>query len=444
MMPALVAIWRQPIVERRARGSLALSWVLLALCAAGALVLNSASAHRHALFAVVTGIPMAMLLVMWWVYLCSSVLVQCHPAALQLVPQLRTRARTALALAWLAIVAIMTLLAGIPSGYAPQVALVTALVLFETSYIGTARGLLLGVALIVLSNPGPGIKQWLSAIIAAPAALPVAAVLVLLDGVFALRRFECALGTAPAILPALARRPRSPGASRAAWFARGPDAQPAFLRPLGRSWFSLQLAPVTAAVPLCACMRFWSEFKGHDVHAALAGGRLLLGVAVFVVLAGQVYMESQRFSSARTEQALLMLTPAAPGRAALNRLLARLLLRGFLRAWLILWGLAMVTQALLGAQLPELARLSAVWAAALPLLAVPMRDFASARPLHGVPAAVLVAFLVVAGMVAVDGNGGAGRWVVIAAAGISLGLGAACWRWQVMLAAPPALPAGRM
>ena len=109
------AIWRQPLAERRAIGNLGLTWCLLALFLLGTLSLALPIPQRGLLFASLTGVPIAMLLVMWWIYLCANVATQCHRAALQLVPGLTAQVQRALVVAWLAIVAIMTLLAGVPT-----------------------------------------------------------------------------------------------------------------------------------------------------------------------------------------------------------------------------------------------------------------------------------------------------------------------------------------
>jgi hypothetical protein len=450
MMAPLFAIWRQPVAERRAGGSLGLTWCLLALFLLGTLSLGIASPHRTLLFAFFTSVPMGMLLLMWWIYLCANVAAQCHPAALQLVPRLRAHAIRAVVVAWLAIVAIMTLLGGVTTGHAGQVAIVTALVLIEAGVMGSfARYALLAALFWILPHARPEVGQWLIGFMATPAGLLAGTLLVLLDGAAALRRLQRmhSVGPgkpgAPAIL-AVQQRPRGPGGRRAAWFDPALDPQPAFLHPLGRSWFSLHLFSIMMVALLCAGLRLWTTGQGQDLHAAVAGQRSVLAIAMFGVLAIIVYQEGRRFASARTEQALLCLTPAAPGPGAMNGILARGMLAGYTRSWLILGVLTLLALAALGAQAPELARLAAVWALALPLCAWPMRDIARHADPSGAAGAVPVAVLGGAGVAAINGHGAAGWWLALAGFGIAAGLALARWRWQAMLAAAPALPAGRI
>lgn len=368
-LASTLAIWRQPVAERRAQGNLGLTWCLLALFVLGTLSLLTPSPQRYVLFAMFTGIPMSMLLIMWWIYLCANVAHQCHPAALQLVPDLGRQVQRAVVLAWLAIVAIMTLLAGVPSGHAGVVAVVTALVLIEAGVMGNwIRYAVIGATWWALAHASPAVTESLRWFIATPSALLVGTVLVLLDGAMALRRLG--RGNAPVLarrnaLAALQER-KGPGGRLAGWPEWGADSQPVWLQPLGRSWFSLHLFTIVVVVLLCAWLRFWATWKGHsDVHEFLAGYRAVLGLAACGVLACILYQEAHRFTRARTEQALLFLTPAAPVRSAIDGLLARAWLTGFVRSWLILWALTLLALVSLGAHWSELAKFSGGWLLAL-------------------------------------------------------------------------------
>ena len=189
MFTPMWAIWRQPLAERRAIGNLGLTWCLLALFLLGTLSLTLPIPQRGVLFAFLTGVPMGMLLLMWWIYLCASVATQCHPAALRLVPGLGAEAQRALFVAWLAIVAIMTLLAGVPTGHPGLVAFVTALVLIEGGVMGSFfRYAAIAATWWALSHAGQDTTDWLRWFIDTRAAMVAGAMLVLADGAVALHR----------------------------------------------------------------------------------------------------------------------------------------------------------------------------------------------------------------------------------------------------------------
>lgn len=442
-MTATLAIWRQPVAERRAAGSLWLTWFLLALCVLGATSAALDTPKARFLFAFLTTVPMGMLSMMWWYYLCLNVKAQCHPAALQLVPALRGRLVRAVVLAWLAIVAVITLLAGVPTGYPLQVAIVTALVLIETSFAGAWRSVVLWIVCMALPQLLPTLGAWLAGFLATPAGLAAGVLLVLVDGAAALRR----LGRVQAAVPVettLQARMRGPGGRPAGWLDRAVDAQPAFLQPLGRSWFGPHWSTIAWVAVACAALRIWATAKGPAASDFLTVQRTLLAVAMPFLLALFVYREAQRFAKARTEQALLSLTPGAPDRGAVNRLLAGLLLRGFARSWLILGILMLAALAFLGGSLPGLARMCAVWLATLPLVTVALRDFASARGAPGLAATPLMTLLVLTSGIGTNGMGAPGAWLALAAGGVGAALLLVRWRWTLMVAAAPALPAGRV
>jgi hypothetical protein len=290
----------------------------------------------------------------------------------------------------------------------------------------------------------PTLGTWLGGFLATPAGLAAGVLLVLVDGAAALRR----LGRLHAPVPAAtAHRARlqGPGGRPTAWRDRAVDTQPAFLQPLGRSWFGPHWSTIASVVVACAALRLWAAFKAPAAASDfLIWSRTLLAVLMPFFLALFVYREAQRFATARTEQGLLRLTPGAPDQAIMNRVLARLLLRGFVRSWLVLGLLLLAALAVLGAPAAGLARMCAVWLATLPLVTVAMRDFAHASGSPGLLATPLMTFLIWAGAVGSNGAGAPEAWLGVAAAGLVSALVLARWRWHVMLAAAPALPAGRV
>ena len=443
MMATTLTIWRQPVAQRRAAGSLWLTWFLLVLGVLGTATAAIDSPRAHLLFVTCTGVPIGMLLIMWWLFLCGNVKTQCHPAALQLVPALRARMVRAMGLAWLAIVAIMTLLVGVPLGLPVQVALFMALLLIEMSFAGTWRSIVLWTGAAVLPQVLPTAGPWLAGAVVTPAGLAAASVLVLVDGAAALRRLPgggvATAGWNPGAAAWLGAGGCPPG-----WFDRAADPQPAFLQPLGRSWFGAHWTTIIVVTAACSGLRIWATLKGPAALDFLHFQRTVVAAAMPCLLALFVYREAQRFAKARTEQALLALTPGAPGSAVMNRVLAAQLLRGFARSWLILGGLMLAALALLGTSAAGLARMCAVWMAALPLVTVAMRDFARASGSPGLLATPLMMFLIWAAAVGSNGMGAPAAWLGVAAAGLVSGLVLVRWRWHAMLAAPRALPAGRV
>lgn len=234
MMAPLVAIWRQPFLQMRGRSTRGISCALCVLFLLGLFSARIATRQPGLVFALCTAVPMGMLLLMWWMYLLGSAAAQCHAAALQLVPQLRRHVVRAVVLAWLAIVAIMTVLAGAPTGHAAQVALITGLALIE---IGIMRSMSRAAAILFVSwLAGNASAEWAARLTAfgeTPVALGVGAVVLVLDGAAALRRLG-RLRTP--VQRGLARLAASGGPATAS-AGRGADTQPLFLRPLGRSWF---------------------------------------------------------------------------------------------------------------------------------------------------------------------------------------------------------------
>jgi hypothetical protein len=442
MMAALCAIWRQPALQMRNRSTRGVSSMLIALSGLGWFALTWNAPHRDLLLAFCTGVPMGMLLTMWWIYLLGSAAAQCHPAALQLVPHLRGRVVRAVILAWVMIVVIETLLAGVPTGYPGQVALATGVVLIEVGIMASLwRCAAIGVALWLACFGNVQLTAWLVAFIQTPAALLAGAVVLALDGRAALRRLGRLGGTVPghavtANLPGSAVVPRAPAA--------GADRQPLFLRPLGRSWFGWHRRAIGMLLLACLLLRFWCAWRGFSAHLILAWAREIVAVAMLYALANAASREARRFDTSRTEQALLCLTPGAPDRAALNGVLARLFVAGFARSWALLASGTLVALAVAGAEPGELARFALAWLPALGLMAWPLRNYALRADVPRWPPVLFGAVMSAVCSAANNGGAALGDWLAGALALTAMALAVALWRWRAMLAAPPALPAGRL
>ena len=434
MMAPLFPIWRQPLLQLRGNSTRGVSFVLLAMFALGLFTLNLHGPHRGVAFALCTGMPMGMLLLMWWIYLLGNVAIQCHPAALQLVPDLRARINRAVLGAWLVIVGLVTALVGVPTGYPGQVAIVTGLVLIEVGIMANLwRFAGLGFALWLMCFASGPFTAWLLAFIHTPAALAAGAAILVLDGWAALRRLARLRGTGP--IKSVPINMRS---------ARGFDPQPLFLRPLGTSWFGWHVRIIVTEALLCVLLRLWCAWDGADAHTILSGAREVVAVTMFFTLATAASNEARRFALSRTEQALLCLTPGAPDGAALNRALADMFLSGFVRSALLLAGTSLVALAVLGAQANELARFALAWTVALVLAALPLRDYARARAAPHWPPVLLTALMAVVFSAANNGGGALRDWLAGSVAVGLVSIALVAWRRRRMLAAAPALPAGRI
>ena len=436
---ASLAMLRQPVLARKAQGRLTLSWLLLVLTACGAMSAFADSPHRALLFAVLTATPLAMLLMMWWIYWCGSVLDQCRPAAVYLIPRLRERALRITVVVWLLIVALMTALLGSGIGLPLHVAAITGLVLIEMGVTATPRRvavvLALGWSIKLLGAP------WTTSalhLLASPLAALLLWAVVLLDGRAALRRlFPRRRASAPSAWPG---KTRAAAASRKSAAANAPadPRQPLFLRPLGPSPFRGELRAALVLLALCAGARLWhTAFADAGPGDVLAHARLLMVIGVLTLLAIAVASEAIRLDRRRAELSLLCLTPAAPPRGSVDAVLVRGRLNGFAR----LWGASTLAilggSLLLGAQMAEVAHLAIACAVALILAGVLIRR--SADPGSGADAAVALPTCIgnlvssAAAAMAVTGTGSPLQWQLLVVAALAGGAMFAGGRWRAMV-----------
>lgn len=190
--------------------------------------------------------------------------------------------------------------------------------------------------------------------------------------------------------------------------------------------------------------RLWCAWHAQDAHVVLAGVREIAAIAMLLALSSAASWESRRFDRARGEQALLCLTPAAPDRAELNGVLARLFMAGFVRSWALLAASTLVALAVAGAQAGELARFALAWLPSLGFAAWPLRNFARAHDAPHWPLVLLGVVMAAVFSVANDGGASLAEWVVGSLTVTLIALAVVGWRWRAMVAAPPALPAGRL
>jgi len=166
-----------------------------------------------------------------------------------------------------------------------------------------------------------------------------------------------------------------------------------------------------------------------------------------VLMASLMYAVAASAGTARhgVEQGLYRLTPAAPATSQLNRVLARTLLFRCLRLWLLsLAGAVCIDVAIFGGLRGVTYALAML---TLPFAGLTLRNYAAMQPRTGETAALAatlfvvlayIAALMMASMLPAFPWFWAGSAVALASA-VGLVLG-----WRRMLAAPPALPAGRL
>lgn len=448
------AILMHAVNQRRAEGSLWMSGIMLALTFGG--MGWAATAHDKAWQALAfgAGVPLGMLMLMWWVICFSSIVVQCNPIAMHLAPAMRARARRVMIAVWASITIAMTLVIGVPTGYPGQVAVFTGLALMEVSATFNAwRIIALVAANWLLWHAGPQVADWYTTFLESDGAVALGVLLVIVNGRIALRRtfggprrLPMAVAAAdtqdiPAPIARLTRVFEAISGDQ----ARG---RPLIVRVLGPRGFGGERLVLALLVGVCVVMRSWVALRGGgNAHAELFGTRCAVLVVVLVLLELIAFGVAGGFASRTSEQALVRLAPAAPASASFNRVLARYFLQRYAAMWCVFSALALGALWILGATAGELARAAAACSLTLALAGVPLDDYA--RRSDYVPRTQLVHMVVsgailFAAVLAVGGDGSVAQWSAATLAGL-LVAGLFTWyRWRAMVAAPPAFPAGRL
>lgn len=446
------AILLHPAQRVRTQGGAWLHVLLAALVLVAGVAAMLVKEKGALMLALGAGIPLALLLLLWWVMLYSSILAQCSTSAMHLVPRMRERALRVTMAAWGAVVLLMTLCVGVPTGYPGHVAVVTGLALLETTVMFSRWRIgLFTVLQLVRFYAGIPIPDWFSAFVASNGAVVVGALLVALDLRAALRRLfgtpanlrtwrVAPAGEVPPVIARLARWLRGAG---------GPPSrrQPLFAQVLGPPAFigAVRLLLVPAAI----CIAIRLLLIGHDggsAHERLFTLRCIALGAVLGLQAMMAHLVAAGMFKRRVEQGLVRLAPAAPLAADMNRVLARYLLGNFAVMWLGCSAFVVGALLVLGANAGEAWRAAAVCSLALALAGLPLRDYARAGKPGAVAAIVYwlcAAAALFAAYLATSGSFPAATWIAMTLGGIALSAAFVGWRWRAMVAAPPAFPAGR-
>lgn len=457
MMAAELKAWaeilRQPIQHRRSMGglgSLGMTSALI-LIALVAIVVGAAmqpSRGRAFVVAFGAGVPLAMLCLMWWIYLVRSIAEQCRPVAERLVPRLREHARNVTVAAWGAIVVLMVLVIGLPLGHPWHVAAIAGLILLHLNHAFVICWFL-GVFGSVLGVP---IAAWMGTIWNSDAAAAAGLVVV----AFELRRFVRRMfGASPhlgksAPTPPLAAMigwlvARLARVARFSWPESRDryDDRPLFMRVLGGQGDSVPRFELAVLALVCAVMAGWNAYRGGEAHANL---HFVRAAIVIVLLCVQLIVASSMltsFASRKEEQGLVRLAAGAPDAAQMNRMLARHFVVRLAKMWVAYSALSMAALLVLGATPDEALRALAVCAFGLPLMGLPLADHA--RTVKALPPVVRVLTVVAAvcAFLAVWGKGSMYLWSVVALATVCTAAAFVAIRWTRMVRAAPAYPARR-
>ncbi|MDL2358078.1 MAG: hypothetical protein QFF03_22735 [Pseudomonadota bacterium] len=448
------AILMHAVNQRRAEGTLWLSWILIALAFGGCYWASTAGVKADLALALGVGVPLGMLALTWWVVCFSSIVVQCNPIAMHLAPDMRARARRVLIAVWAVITIAMTLSVGVPTGYPGQVAVFTGLALMEVSAtFNIWRIVALVAANWLLWHAGPQVAYWYETFLKSDGAVVLGVLLVLLDGRIALRRTfggPRRLPMAAAIVDQQDIPTPIARLKRVFQAISGDQAhgRPLFSQVLGPQAFGGERLVLALLVAVCVAMRSWIALRGGgDAHAQLFVTRCGVLVVVLMLLELLTASVARGFANRAGEQALVRLAPSAPPSASFNRVLARYFLLRYAAMWSICSALALAALWILGANAGELARAAAACTFALVMAGVPLADYAHRRD-FAPHAQLLHVFLsgaiLAAAVTAVGGDGSVAQWSAAATASV-VTAGLFTWyRWRAMLAAPPAFPAGRL
>jgi hypothetical protein len=446
------AILMHPVHERRAQGSLWLSWLLIALVLLASVGATRVGAKGWLLLAFGAGAPLGMLLFMWWIFLFGAILRQSSASAVHLLPRMRERTMRVTVAAWASVTLLMTLCVGIPTGYPGQVAVVTGLVLLEVTVMFSPWRIgVFAAALWIRSLVGFATPDWLIAFLASNGALALGALLLVLDGRVALRRmFGTANGLRAWSMPTSAfpllfddvlrfMKATMPGERSL--------GQPLITRVLGPAPFAGTWSCLVLLAGASLAIRSLIALQGTGpAHERLLMTRWMVLVGLLMLQGFLAHGAAGRMYRRQGEQALVRLSPAAPLASNINRLLARELLMGFAALWGACAFVALAVQLVLGASQGEVMRAAAVCSFSLVLAGLPLRDYARGKESHAISTLVLTLYLaavVAAGFALLNGQLAANIWAALALTSMVLAALFVWRRWRGMVNAAPAFPAGR-
>ncbi|MDQ1831379.1 hypothetical protein [Massilia scottii] len=437
------------------------SSILLAAVLVAPLVLGAQNWRWGVSVGLGAGIPLALLALMWWGFLISSMTQQNH-ATSKLVPGLATRSLRLLVLAYVVVATVLTALfacAGSPV-LPTLVGVCTVLTYLATMVVFPRVGMVFCAMLLVLvplalAKLGPAsMAQWFSV----QRLAGLGSVFCLLTGWALLRRLSRSPWPHSAPRPdhlTVAARPANGVYARVLLrdcaradggalllHALGPQARMSgswLLGPQAGSWLvcAMGLSGICLAFPVPGLAR-----------PGVAIGPLSVALCMALQLQAIVpHSLIRTFYRNRSEQSLVRLTPRAPNAGALNGVLGRALLRELALCWAGTSLLILALAFLLGASGTQVLRLVPACCLGIVASAMALRDYAArgsvARDVAPGYALRLITSLAMVDAALLGTPGNAAWWVI----GVLVMLASAGWarhRWARMVASPPAFPAGRM
>jgi hypothetical protein len=433
-LAAVFAIARLAVREYRARGGLWLSWLLLgwlALMLAAAFAFPAMDGTKPVL-PIIAGIPLAMLVLLWWTQLVSTIRLQYTPSAARLVPYMRQRVMAVLLLAWLAASVLLTLVPGIALGRPVAVFVITGLVLVEVAMSSAWRA---WIFLLLWTGPffGRLTPADFGNALDSSFWVGLLSALLVIEGRTAIDKLLGKPGGLPP--PGTAASPPAPKTAVAA--SRSPLAW-AF----GPRSAMNQLLAIAGMVAV-PCLAGAARVDDPAIMSLLRAAMLATLLASLSIVA---HLMVSALYGARAEQALIRLAPRVPAARYLNAVLAGRLLGEFALACVGVATCALVLMLGMGANLREAVSSLATFSVAPFAAGHLLRDYAGARKTGlsvrlvywvAAPVGLAVAFMTGSGKL------DPGTAIAVAAAGLAGGALFVRWRWSAMMRAVPALPAGR-
>jgi|SRR5471032_723647 len=471
-MKGYAQILMQPLLQRRAAGSLWLTWMLTALLVVGGAIAEVATG-RAAIAGMALTIPLGALAFLWWGSFIESAVRQNVPLHAQLVPHLRGRFMRLTAMLWFAATLVGGCLSALAFGH------------FGVGLLATATGLLVVAALQRYPNGGafPILAMFALNLIPHPAIHPWSLVECYGEAAVAAAGFALLAAAGAALLPALYLRGgdfhlrwQLKFASRLEVFKTGAAGDSGFTvatywSRLQRLAYTMALLRASAAGATPAQMQMyalgpsahWMRYTAMPVlllmlavpaSILLDSSPLLSGLAplyaiFFVMIALGLFVQNVNVAIYRTstEQGLLRLTPDAVPHSIFNRTLARALLISFFKLWLVCAASAIMVAKIFGGAKSDWAYLLSLAVFMLPFSALLLRDYAAMSEPSGSSATALTAggvLLLLLVLSALKTLLWPQIWTAIGIASVLLTALLLVRGWRRMMAMPAAFPARRM
>jgi hypothetical protein len=448
-LAACVAMVRLAYQVRANQGRNWLSWCIVAVILLCPVLMLFFSVELSTAIGAGAGIPLLLLWLCWWPMLVSS-LAQQRTHTARLVPGTARRAVIVMLAGAAGGTLVLTPPFVLAGGAPPTVIALVMLVLTGLAasvLIAFVRNLF-NVLILVQVFAGSRLAALLPF---SPQDLLVAASPVLIAGLgyAALRTMHRGLPQQGSLSDILRARTELASAGMSAGPARK------FRRDCDAGRIDALLMCVLGLPGRVPSLRFFALATGitpliaHAWQPWVASHRPLLGMLIPAMMAAlQVFVVTsiaEAVSKTGREQALVRMSPRAPGASALNAVLARTLMLQYGRYWLGSTALALLSLFFLGVADVALLRILAVFLVTLTCGNLLLRDYASERAASRPTAAwiLLVVVICLVGLAASATSSHPGPWLATACGALAIGIALAGLRWKRMLSAPAAFPAAR-